>query len=125
MVSTRLMAERNPAGSVCMPLDLPIKPHDIPGLFSHAAFEKARLLQRKGRVRGLEIDDNAGYITALVQGSQPAPYEVEIELRQRRDGKVAVDGNCSCPMAFNCKHVAATLLEAVSVPQLALGGGSG
>ena len=108
-----------------MPLDLPIKPHDIPGLFSHAALEKARLLQRKGRVRGLEIDDDAGHVTALVQGSQPAPYEVEIELHQGRNGKVAVDGTCSCPMAFNCKHVAATLLEAVSAPQLVLGGGSG
>ena len=101
-----------------------LKPNEIPGLFSHAAFEKARVLQRKGRVRGLEVDENAGLVTALVQGSESAPYEVEIELSQQRGGKIAVEGSCSCPMGFNCKHVAAALLEAVSAPQLALGGGT-
>jgi superfamily II DNA or RNA helicase len=102
-----------------------LKPQDIAGLFSPAAFEKARVLQRNGRVRGLEVDEEFGQINALVQGSEPAPYAVDIDLRKGQGGKVVVEGTCSCPMAFNCKHVAATLLEAVTAPRLALGGGSG
>ncbi|GJH09103.1 helicase [Caballeronia novacaledonica] len=44
-------------------------------------------------------------LQAEVQGTQPEPYQVEIELRKSRPY-----GYCSCPVGYECKHIAATLL---------------
>ena len=34
-----------------------------------------------------------------------------------RPGDVEIEGDCSCPVNYNCKHVAAVLLEALGQPQ--------
>ncbi len=44
-----------------------------------------------------------------VQGSQKYPYEVDIFFG-RADQQLRIQGECSCPVGFNCKHVAALLL---------------
>jgi SNF2 family DNA or RNA helicase len=48
----------------------------------------------------------AGHILvkAKVQGSRNRPYEQRIEITED-----LVDGDCSCPMDYNCKHVMAVL----------------
>jgi uncharacterized Zn finger protein len=45
---------------------------------------------------------------AYVSGTAAAPYFVEIIFRNG-----LMDGFCTCPVGFNCKHVAATLLACV------------
>jgi hypothetical protein len=44
-----------------------------------------------------------------VQGSQKFPYEVQVFF-ERVGELLIIEGECSCPVGFNCKHVAALLL---------------
>jgi superfamily II DNA or RNA helicase len=94
-----------------------LKRKDIYTFFSRSAFDKAVAYQAQGRVTGLEISDDLTHIRAKVKGSGSNIYRVEIQLDFSRDRLVDLDGECSCPMALNCKHVAATLLEALSGKQ--------
>ncbi|MGI4798103.1 MAG: SNF2-related protein, partial [Janthinobacterium lividum] len=50
-------------------------------------------------------------IDALVLGSGHNVYQQSIRLQRGRNGRLQVHGLCSCPVGFNCKHVAAVLLE--------------
>jgi superfamily II DNA or RNA helicase len=61
--------------------------------------------------------DDGTVIEGRVQGTQRRPYTVTIELGIRPDGKVRIDGTCSCPVGFNCKHVAALLIESMATPE--------
>jgi superfamily II DNA or RNA helicase len=50
-----------------------------------------------------------GALVASVRGTRPEPYTVEIRFE---DGRPI--GHCSCPVGYDCKHVAATLLAGAS-----------
>lgn len=91
-----------------------LKRKDIYTFFSRSAFEKAYRYQAQGRVTALEISDDLTHIRARVQGEASKPYRVEIELDFTPGRLADLAGECSCPMAVNCKHVAATVLEALS-----------
>ncbi|WP_277187023.1 DEAD/DEAH box helicase, partial [Caballeronia sp. BR00000012568055] len=64
-------------------------------------FERA--LGYVGAVSNFRLYDSLLY--ADVNGTQPEPYRVEISL-----GRTPVYGSCSCPVGYQCKHVAAVLL---------------
>nr|WP_061122510.1 DEAD/DEAH box helicase [Caballeronia catudaia] len=51
-------------------------------------------------------------LSARVTGTQPEPYDVEISFDGRRPS-----GSCSCPVGYQCKHVAATLLALLELEQ--------
>lgn len=91
-----------------------LKRKDIYSFFSRSAFEKGYVYQVQGRVTGLEISDDLTRIRAKVKGDAPKPYRVDIRLDFNQDRLADLDGECSCPMAVNCKHVVATMLEALS-----------
>jgi superfamily II DNA or RNA helicase len=77
------------------------------------ALARGRGYQRQGRVLEYEwVDDD--FLVASVSGSDPEPYHCSIELSRDRRGRLQIDGACSCPVGFNCKHVAAALLEAAA-----------
>ncbi|MDQ6988985.1 MAG: DEAD/DEAH box helicase [Mariprofundaceae bacterium] len=59
---------------------------------------------KDGHVEELQIDNAKHVITAQVIGNAAHPYKVFIEYDEHD-----IDGDCSCPMQFNCKHVAAAL----------------
>ncbi|MEH2608251.1 DEAD/DEAH box helicase [Bradyrhizobium sp. AZCC 1693] len=82
--------------------------------FSRSAFEKAHVYQAQGRVKGLEVSEDLTHLRARVRGSGSNEYRVDIQLEFSGDQLDDLDGECSCPMSFNCKHAAATLLEATS-----------
>ncbi|WQO48771.1 hypothetical protein U8C42_28845 (plasmid) [Sinorhizobium medicae] len=84
--------------------------NDIIGAVGVNAFSAGRAYQRQGRVIAFELGDD-GDITSQVRGSSPKPYRQRIFIDTNRKGRVAVEGNCSCPVAFSCKHVAASLLH--------------
>ena len=88
------------------------KRDDLRDFFSKAALRKAEDYQLQRRVTALAASDDFTNITARVKGSERMPYGVDIVLTFDGDELIDVDGDCSCPMAYNCKHVAATLLEA-------------
>lgn len=53
-------------------------------------------------------------VRAEVQGSRAKPYTISIDIDiDHENGYKIISGDCSCPMEFNCKHVAAVLLEFV------------
>ena len=91
-----------------------LKPKHIYDFFSRSAVEKGHAYQAQGRVKELEISKDLTHIRAKVRGSASSAYRVDIQLEFGSDRLDALDGDCSCPMVFNCKHVAATLLEALS-----------
>ena len=55
----------------------------------------------------------SGHIAARVQGTMREPYRVEIAFSADSAGRPLIDGNCSCPVGHECKHVAAALLAAL------------
>src|SRR5690606_1529646 len=59
---------------------------------------------RDGRVTLVSVHDKE--VRAHVRGSQRKPYLVALE---QRAGDLAVDGFCSCPVGFRCKHISAVL----------------
>ena len=67
------------------------------------------------QVSGLKWQGNL--LSAKVQGSQRAPYDVSVEFHDEgRD--TWIEDRCSCPVEFECKHVAAVLLAGLQhIPQ--------
>ena len=63
----------------------------------------------------LEIQSDK--ITAQVKGTSPRPYFVEIFFDADMAGDLRIDPTCSCPMRWKCKHTAAVLLSALSLPR--------
>ncbi len=90
-----------------------LKPKHIYEFFSRSAVEKGHVYQAQGRVSVLEISEDLTHIRAKVRGSVASKYRVDIRLDFGSDRLDALEGECSCPVTFNCKHVAATLLEAL------------
>jgi len=59
----------------------------------------------QGRVLDLVLSKSDAMLEAEVQGRAAAPYRVHI----RFIAGAGMDGACTCPVAVNCKHVAAVL----------------
>jgi superfamily II DNA or RNA helicase len=74
---------------------------------------KAEQLYRDGKVLQFDVSHLGARcdITARVQGSSPAPYQVAVNLSTRGRG-VFLEAKCTCPMLENCKHIYAVLLAA-------------
>ena len=89
-----------------------LKRKEIYSYFSRSATEKAYVYQAQGRVKAVDVSNDLTRMTSRVRGSGSGEYRVDIQL-EFDDGSLSdLDGDCTCPVGFNCKHVAATLLEA-------------
>lgn len=64
-----------------------------------------------------QLSVQAGKITAQVKGTAKYPYAVEIFFEQDLVGNPGIKAMCSCPVGFKCKHTAAVLLSALSLPR--------
>jgi superfamily II DNA or RNA helicase len=82
--------------------------------FNTKTLKRGAQYQRKGNVLSWEPDPDGDGITASVQGMSPEPYEVGVTWGMDEPDEVFFEGICSCPMEFNCKHVAAAMLAAES-----------
>ncbi|HEV2157357.1 DEAD/DEAH box helicase [Bradyrhizobium sp.] len=91
-----------------------LKRKEIYSYFSRSAMEKAHAYQAQGRVSAVGVSDDLTRVTSQVRGNESRTYRIDIQLEFDRGRLIDLEGDCSCPMAFNCKHVAATLLEALS-----------
>ncbi|MBY0241429.1 MAG: DEAD/DEAH box helicase [Burkholderiaceae bacterium] len=80
---------------------------DIRRHFDARTLERGMDYMRRNKVELHDIDPD--YISAGVSGSHGEVYEVGIAISVKRH-QVVFGGTCSCPMDYNCKHVAATLL---------------
>lgn len=81
----------------------------IRDLCTSEVFERAHNYRDEERID--RIDRFGETVSAAVQGSQPEPYEVEIE--RGGDEPENVDASCTCPSDWGgyCKHIIAVLLE--------------
>ena len=66
---------------------------------------------RSGRVVDLDLTTGGRLLYGLVQGSGPRPYSVVITTAG--DGW---SGQCSCPVGYACKHIAAVMIAAQGEP---------
>lgn len=66
-------------------------------------------------IKRLDIlpEDTGLQLTGAVQGSEPRPYSVSVELELSAENEVrSWNSTCSCPVGGQCKHGVALLLEA-------------
>jgi superfamily II DNA or RNA helicase len=78
-----------------------------------AALARGQAVWAKGLVQDLQVGGNGMQVLSAVSGTEKLPYKVSIDVENARGGW-RVDGFCRCPVGFNCKHVAATLLAALA-----------
>ncbi|MEO7780631.1 MAG: DEAD/DEAH box helicase [Candidatus Nitrotoga sp.] len=79
---------------------------------------RGRQYYRENKVTTLDISQNGDSVSALVEGSNKNRYHVNILLQAQPGGHVFVQGECSCPVGYNCKHIVATLIKAQAEPPL-------
>lgn len=92
------------------------------------AYERGRLYYEKGHVLNLTIISEGTLfvqINATVKGSDQLPYKQNVRIAWRPDfSSVTIDGDCTCPVGYNCKHVVAVCLmyqnkdQQLSLPSL-------
>ena len=83
---------------------------DVQSAFPSQYFSRGQLYQQQGRADGLNISQQGRVITGLVTGNDVKPYKVYVQIKSNsRD--IEIEGDCTCPVGYNCKHVVAVLLE--------------
>ncbi len=85
---------------------------------SRAAFTAGQAYASHAKVRNLVASEDGSDIQAETQGSAFRPYRQHILLRGSKNGQRGFTGTCTCPVGYNCKHVAAVLIAARAQAQL-------
>jgi superfamily II DNA or RNA helicase len=89
---------------------------DIIRLVGQTSFQRGRSYARSGSVHDVEWDSETGTLVSAVHGSLPRPYVCRVQLAPTGSAlRRPLSSTCTCPVTFDCKHVAATLIEANSM----------
>ncbi len=83
-------------------------------------FEQGRVLA----VEAVRADEQGVRLRAQVLGSGGRVYRQTIAIRWESYG-ASLDGDCDCPVGYNCKHVAAACLEFAAAPERLVQGAGG
>ncbi|MEQ1530401.1 MAG: SNF2-related protein, partial [Methylococcales bacterium] len=82
---------------------------------SDSSYERGKRYYENGQVLDLNTQSEGALfvqLNASVKGSVNIPYKQNIRIIWRPDFSSAeIIGNCSCPVGFNCKHVAAVCMK--------------
>ncbi len=89
---------------------------DIAANLGKAVLERGRAYWEQGRVLITDVSADSSEIRARVAGSRKSPYSVSIDLLWHAPLWM-IASDCTCPMGFNCKHIAATLLSVINGKQ--------
>ncbi len=87
---------------------------DIRSVIAGNACAAGRAYWSIGRVREALIAADGRSVEGRVQGSARRPYDQHIRLSGKPGAPPTIVGDCSCPIGFNCKHVAAVLYEVLA-----------
>ena len=87
---------------------------DIEDITSRNAFSNGERYWRQGRVLSLTTEKDDTRIKARVRGGRRQPYSLKIDIVDVNGELLDIVGECSCPVGFNCKHVAAALFAAMA-----------
>ncbi|MDX2346197.1 MAG: DEAD/DEAH box helicase [Legionella sp.] len=89
-----------------------INHHAIDNCFDPGTISRGKNYFNQQKVLSIKINPNKDQITSVVRGKQNKTYETIIFLDASFSNTVDIDGECSCYVGYNCKHIVATLLEA-------------
>ncbi len=85
---------------------------EIIGLVGSVFYGRGKDYARRAAVRSLHWESGSRVLTAMVQGTKPRPYRCTIVIGPASGGRGRpLSSTCTCPVGFDCKHVAATLIE--------------
>lgn len=84
-------------------------PEDLIGFFGGPTVRRAGEYVGTGLIGDLEWDDEKRLVTGAVAGSRE--YDTRVWVEPGGSGWRPVRSLCTCPVALNCKHGAALLLE--------------
>ena len=80
--------------------------------FTASELSKAQAIRRAGKIKALSASEDGSRASGRVRGSSGEIYEQV--MRVTRVGRaLKIEGVCSCPVGFDCKHVLALMLELV------------
>lgn len=82
---------------------------DIRRLIGEPTYSRGSDYFRQGKVIEADVATDA-IIEGEVSGSGRRVYSQDIELIYRRGKIVDIEGDCSCPVGYNCKHIVAVML---------------
>ncbi|MGC0274447.1 SNF2-related protein [Pseudactinotalea sp. Z1739] len=86
---------------------------ELIGIVGPNTFTRGRAYARQGRAEVLEHDHRNRYVAGTCQGSGGRTYQVRAEYQVTSHGNVdEIEGQCTCPVQFDCKHAVALLLTA-------------
>jgi len=88
---------------------------DIERECDEGAFRRGLGYFRQGRVSKVKISAGGKIIKGRVRGNYASSYSQDISISEF-GGQTAIDGDCTCPVGFNCKHVVAVLLQGLREP---------
>ncbi|MGB5833458.1 MAG: SWIM zinc finger family protein, partial [Thiohalocapsa sp.] len=78
--------------------------------FPPAYLERGARYAGSGHVLTANLDVARAMATGRVRGSGGRAYQCIVQVAMPANGEPELIGQCSCPVGFNCKHVAAVLL---------------
>jgi len=87
---------------------------DIRDACDSRSYARGRDYFDQERVLDLEVEwegPDTLIAVATVRGTRPQPYQQVVRIWWSERGFPEISGRCTCPMAVNCKHVAAVCLE--------------
>jgi len=89
---------------------------DIERLIGKTYADRGAAYAKEGRVIKLSGAEAKRRLSAKVRGSGRSTYSQAIVLKWSDYGRlVNIEGDCSCPIGYNCKHVAAVLFVAAPI----------
>lgn len=91
------------------------RPDELARALSPTFLQRGKAYWRQGRV--LSVQRHGGVVEGEVLGSADQVYGCEVTLDRDSRGHLVVDGECDCPVGYNCKHIAATLVAAASLAE--------
>lgn len=92
-----------------------VTPNTIRRLIGEPDFSRGKHYFHRGFVALSHVHD-ACTVTGTVINRHEDLYDVEVTLSWTRNGELkTIDGECDCPVGYNCKHVAALMLHVSEV----------
>ncbi len=104
---------------------LPFTLEDVRRSVSLKPFESGQAYYGEGRVTLEDVEPDGSGLEGLVQGSRAMPYRVFVTIKEPShtgpEGRTypIIEGDCSCPVGYNCKHAAALMMLALGTQNAA------
>jgi superfamily II DNA or RNA helicase len=87
---------------------------EIARLVGGNALHAGQAYWAEGRVGPISFSTDRQIISASVRGSRRDPYRQTIRITTTGGSQRSLLGSCTCPVGYNCKHIAAVLLGCLS-----------